>query len=124
MLRFVLVDNIKPALAADNFIVWTDFLDASTHFHADHAPLSDDSLLIRLSFAIGDSSLRKIVRGQLDRNAVPGYYADKMFPHLTGDMSYNFMAVLKFYSKLSPRKGLDNGAREFDYFLVSCHKYV
>jgi hypothetical protein len=39
MLRFHLVDNINPALAADYLVVWTNFLDASTHFHADHAPL-------------------------------------------------------------------------------------
>lgn len=75
-----------------------------------------------LPFAVGDSALRKIVRGQLDRNAIPGHDADKMLPHLAGDMSYNFMAVLEFYTKLSPGKGLDNCSSEFDYFLVGCHK--
>lgn len=46
-----------------------------------------------------------------------------MFPHLAGDVSYNFMAVLEFDTKLSPGKGLDYGARELDYFLINCHKY-
>jgi hypothetical protein len=45
MLRFELVDNIQTALAADNLIIWTNLFDTCTHFHADHAPLSDDSLL-------------------------------------------------------------------------------
>jgi hypothetical protein len=47
MLRFKLVDNIKSALAADYLVVWTDFLDTCTHFHADHCSFtaSDDSLL-------------------------------------------------------------------------------
>lgn len=44
--------------------------------------------------AIGDSSLSKIVRGQLDRYAVSGNDTDKMFPHLAGDVSYNSMSVL------------------------------
>lgn len=61
-----------------------------------------------LPFAIGDSALRKIVRGQLDRHAVTWYEADEVFPHLTGNMSYNLMAVLEFDSKLSPWKGLHN----------------
>lgn len=76
-----------------------------------------------LTLAIGDSSLRKIVRGQLDRNAVSGDNSDKMFPHLAGDMSYNFMAVLEFYAKLSPWKGLNNRTRQLDYFFIGCHKY-
>ena len=46
-----------------------------------------------------------------------------MFPHLTGDMSYNFMAILKFDAKLSPWKGLDYCACELDYFLINSHKY-
>ena len=102
MLRFKFVDNINPALAADNYIIWTNLLDASTHFHADHAPLSDDSLLIELlSFAIGDSALRKIVRGQLDRHAVAGHDTDEMLPHFAGNVSYNLMAVFELYPELS-----------------------
>ena len=123
MLGFHLVDNIQPALAADYFIVGTDFLDTGTHFHADHAPLSDDSLRLILSFAIGDSSLRKIVRGQLDRNAVTGDDSDVMFPHLTSNVSYNFMTVLELYPKLSSRECFDDGSRQLDYFLIGCHKY-
>ena len=46
-----------------------------------------------------------------------------MFPHLASDVSYDFMAVLEFYTKLSPRKGLDNCPSELDYFLINCHKY-
>lgn len=33
------------------------------------------------------------------------------------------MAILEFYAKLSPWKGLDNCAGELDYFLVNSHKY-
>jgi len=46
-----------------------------------------------------------------------------MLPHLPGDMSYNLMAVFEFYTKLSPWKGLDDCSGEFDYFLISSHKY-
>ena len=80
-------------------------------------------MLRRLTFAIGDSALSKIVRGQLDRNAVTGDNPDKMLPHLSGDVSYDLMAVLEFYTELSPWKGLDNCSGEFDYFLIGCHKY-
>jgi hypothetical protein len=38
MLRFELVDDVNPALAADYLVVGTDFLDTGTHFHADHLP--------------------------------------------------------------------------------------
>ena len=57
--------------------------------------------------AIGDSSLSKIVRGQLDRHAVSGYDTDEVFPHLAGDVGYNSMAILEFYSELSAWKRLD-----------------
>ena len=124
MLRFELVDNINSALATDNLVIGADFFDTGTHFHADHSPSWEgDSLLLTLTFAIGDSSLRKIVRGQLDRNAVTRDETDEMLPHLAGDVSYNLMAVLKLDPKLSPRKGLDYGACQLDYFLVNCHKY-
>jgi len=33
------------------------------------------------------------------------------------------MAVFKLYSKLSPRKGLDDSSRQFNYFFTRCHKY-
>ena len=122
MLRFKLINNVDPAFTADDFVIWTNFFDASTHFHADRL-LSEGLTALILTFAIGDSALRKIVRGQLDRNAVAGDDADKMLPHLACNMSYNFMAVFKFYAKLSPWKGLDNCSGEFDYFLVGCHKY-
>jgi hypothetical protein len=122
VLRFELVDNVNPALAADNFIVWTDLFDTGTHFHADHAPFRRVTLCSNLSFAIGDSSLSKIIRGQLDRNAVTGDDSDEVLPHLSGNVSYYLMAVLEFYTKLSPGKGLDNCSGEFDYFLVGGHK--
>jgi hypothetical protein len=38
MLRFQLVDNVYPAFATDDLVIWTNFLDTGTHFHADHAP--------------------------------------------------------------------------------------
>jgi hypothetical protein len=109
MLRFELVDDVDPSFAADDLVIGTDFLDAGTHFHADHLLSRGDSLLTELlTFAIGDSALRKIVRGQLDRHAVAWYDPDEVLPHLPCDMSYNFMAVLEFYAKLSPREGLNN----------------
>ena len=78
---------------------------------------------VRLSFAIGDSALRKIVRGQLNRNAVAWDDTDEVLPHLTGNVSYNLMAVFEFYPKLSPWQGLNNRSRQLDYFLIGCHKY-
>ena len=36
MLRLRLVDNVQPAFSADDLIVWADFFNAGTHFHADH----------------------------------------------------------------------------------------
>jgi hypothetical protein len=111
MLRFHFVDDVQTSLAANNLVIWTDFFDTCTHFHADHLLPESDSLLNLimvtstseiLGFAIGDSALRKIVGGQLNRHAVAGYDADKMLPHFTSDMSYDLMAVLEFYTKLSP----------------------
>jgi hypothetical protein len=80
-------------------------------------------LLILLTSTIRDSALSKIVRGQLNRNAVARYNSDEMLPHFTGDVSYDSMAVLKFDSKLSTREGLNYSARKLDDFLVNCHKY-
>lgn len=126
MLRFELVDNIQSSLAADDFIIRTNLFDACTHFHADHCSFAANDSLLNwklLTFAIGDSALRKIVRGQLDRNAVSGDDSNEVLPHLTGYMSYNLVAILEFHSKLSPWKGLDNRSSELDYFLVGCHIY-
>ena len=80
-------------------------------------------LELALALAIGDSPLRKVVRGQLDRHAVPWHDADVVLPHLAGDVSYNLMAVLEFDTKLSTRKGLDNRSRQLDHLLISCHRY-
>jgi hypothetical protein len=81
------------------------------------------SFELTLAFAVRDSSLREIVRGQLDRNAVSWYDANVVLPHLTGDVSYNPVAVLEFDDKLSTREGLDNCPRQLDHLLVSCHRY-
>ena len=35
MLRFILINDIKPPLAADYLVIRTDLLDTGTHFHAD-----------------------------------------------------------------------------------------
>ena len=44
MLRLKFVDDIEPAFAADYLVVRTDFLDACTHFHADHLLSECDTL--------------------------------------------------------------------------------
>ena len=80
-------------------------------------------LELALAFAIGDSALRKVVRGQLNRHAVSWHDANVVFPHLTGDVSYNLMAVFEFYTKLSPRKGLNYRSRQLDNLLIARHKY-
>jgi hypothetical protein len=46
-----------------------------------------------------------------------------MLSHFAGDVSYNLMAVLELYTKLSPREGLRDCSREFDYFLIGGHRY-
>jgi hypothetical protein len=46
-----------------------------------------------------------------------------MLPHLTGNVSYNFMAVLKLYPKLGPGQRFDDGTRQLDNFFIGCHKY-
>lgn len=45
-----------------------------------------------------------------------------MLPHLPCYMGYNLMAVFKFYLKLSPWKGLDDNATQFNYFFTRRHK--
>ena len=45
MLRFKLVNNINPTFTADDLVIGTDLLDASTHFHADHLLSGNNSLL-------------------------------------------------------------------------------
>lgn len=84
-----------------------------------------DTLLVwtkLLCFAIGDSSLRKIVRGQLDRYAVAGYDSDKVLPHLACDVSYYFMAIFELDSELCARQSFFDRARKLYNFLVFCHK--
>jgi hypothetical protein len=53
VLRLKFIDNVKPGFATtattfapNELVVRADFFDTCTHFHADHAPSSDDSLLI------------------------------------------------------------------------------
>jgi hypothetical protein len=119
------INNIYTPFSTDDNIVRADFLNACTHFHADHCSFSVQMThcLIILRFAIGDSSLSKIVRGQLNRYAITWYDADIMFPHLTCDVSYYLMAVLKLDSKLSTREGLNHCPRQLDDFLICNHKY-
>ena len=130
MLRFHLINDIEPALAADNLVVWTDFFNACTHFHADHclSCCGNDTLLKLLTswlsrLAVRNPTLRKIVRCQLYGNAVARYDPDEMLPHLTRDVSYNLMAVLEFDSKLSARKGLNYRTRKLNDFFTPGHKY-
>ena len=106
MLGFELVDNINSSFAADDFIIGTNLFDTGTHFHADHCSFAaNDSLLLKfglLTLAVRNPTLREIVRRQLYGNAVSGDDTDEVFPHLTGDVSYNLMAVLKLDPELSP----------------------
>lgn len=76
-----------------------------------------------LTSAVRDSALRKIVRGQLNRNAIPGHQTNEVLPHLAGDMSYNLMAVLEFHPELSPGQRFDDGSRQLDNFFIRRHKY-
>lgn len=111
MLGFHLIDNVNSALAADYLIIRTDFLYAGTHFHADHPLLLGvDTLLSKpncltgkLVFAVSYPTLRQIVRSQFYLNAVSWYETDVMFPHPTGDMSYDLMAVFKLDPELGTR---------------------
>ena len=123
MLRFHLVDNINPALAADNLIIWTDFLYAGTDFHPDHLLSKSDTLLTYLILAVGNPTLRQIVRRQFYLNAVSGHEADVMFPHPAGDMSYDLMAILEFNLKRGARQRLSDGTRQFDDLFLLSHKY-
>jgi hypothetical protein len=47
-----------------------------------------------------------------------------VFPHLTGDVSYNLMAILEFNPELSSRQGFGDDARELNYFLIFGHKCI
>jgi hypothetical protein len=76
-----------------------------------------------LAFAVRDSALSKIVRGQLNSNAIPWHQTNEMFPHLASDVSYNLMAVLEFHPELSPGKRFDDCSRQLDYFFIRRHKY-
>ena len=58
------------------------------------------ALVCKLTLAIGDSALGKIIRGQLNRHAVSGYDSYVVFTHLTGDVGYNDMAVFKLNFEL------------------------
>ncbi len=51
MLGFHLINNVNTPFSADDNVIWTDFLNACTHFHADHPFVSYDSLL---NIMIGD----------------------------------------------------------------------
>jgi len=145
MLGFKLINNINSSFATDDFVVRTYFFDTRTHFHPVRNPFfwapvlasimsllrescgsrtQRDSLLILLRFAIGDSALRKVVRGQLNRHAITRYDTNKMFTHLPSDMSYYLVAVFKLDFKLSTRKRLNNCARKLDNFFINCHQNI
>src|SRR5437868_5512976 len=69
-----------------------------------------------LIFAVSYPTLRQIVRCQFYLNAVSWHEANVVFPHPAGDMSYYWMAVFKFDSKLSARKGLNHCSGQLDDF--------
>jgi hypothetical protein len=97
--RLKLVNNVQTTLTTNNLVVRADLFDTCTYFHTDHFSFQEvnDTLLKFddvnvgrsqngaakgskpypsvniLRFAIGDSSLTEIVRGQLDRHAVTRY---------------------------------------------------
>jgi hypothetical protein len=80
------------------------------------------SVKVLLVFAVSYPTLRQIVRCQFYLNAVSGHQADVVFPHASGDMSYDLMAVFKLYSKLGARQRLYDGTRQLDDLFILRHK--
>ncbi len=72
MFRLFLVNDIDAAFAAHDNVIGANFLDASTHFHADHPPLTSGDTLLSwfLVLAVGYPTLRQIVRCQFNLDAV------------------------------------------------------
>ena len=61
-----------------------------------------------LRFAIRDSALSKIVRGQLNGNAVTWYETNVMFSHFPSNMSYYLVAVFELNFELGTWQGFHN----------------
>ena len=75
MLRFHFVDYVKTTLATNNLVVGADLFNTCTYFHGtDHAPSSDDSLLM----------FDKIVRLELPQHsAINGHQKRPVRMHRT-----------------------------------------
>lgn len=72
--------------------------------------------------AEADSSLREIVRGQLNFYLIARYQTDIMLAHLPADVGNNTMTILQFNPKLSIRQCFHYLSVQFDYFLLTRHK--
>jgi hypothetical protein len=122
MFRLHLIDDVNAAFAAHNLIIGTDFFDTGTDFHPDHLLSAGDTLL-KLIFAVSYPTLRQIVRSQFYLNAVPWNETDVVFPHPSGDVSYDLMAVFEFNLELGAWQRLFDGTRQLNDLFLLRHKY-
>jgi hypothetical protein len=97
-------DDHHAAVAADDFALFTDGLDAGADLHS--APSKMCFTISRLLVSIGDPTSGEVVRGQFDLDFVSRKDPDVMHAHLSGDVGQHFVAVFELDAKHRIRERL------------------
>jgi hypothetical protein len=113
MLRIRLADHAHDTLSGDHLTIFAALFYRCLYFHVRVlkkivsffllAPLGErpgEGLLI----PIRNPPLAQVIRGKLDRYAIPLQDLDVVHPHLTGDTCKDLMAVFQLHSKRCVRQ--------------------
>ena len=72
--------------------------------------------------AVGDASLAKVIRGNLDRHLVANRDLDEELPHLTRNMGEHLVPVVQLDLVHGGRENLRDGSRNlYRLVIVFCH---
>ena len=76
----------------------------------------------RLLVAVGDASLAKVIRGNLDRHLVANRDLDEELPHLARDVGEHLVPVVQLDLVHGGRENLRDGSRNLNRLvIVFCH---
>lgn len=93
----VLADDHDAAMPTDHFAFLADFFYTRFDLHGHLTSFSLDGC--HSLIAIGNATSGEVIRGEFDLHFVAGENSDVIHPHLSGDMSQNFVAVLQLHPK-------------------------
>jgi len=111
----ILANNHHVAFSLDDFALFANLLDGRLNFHC-FIPF-----LFRLFFSPGDTTLRKIVSGNLNRYGVTGENFDIVHTKLARNMCGHDVTVGKLYLEGGIGKCFNNHAVFKFNQIVLCH---